>query len=77
MFKSGYQPLGKSLELLNSTHTLPIPLEVYPNSGKYLYSTNIAVLYEGTFPGVSKEEGVSKARILEKKTFCFRNPFII
>lgn len=58
VFKSGYQPLGKSLELLNSTHTLPVPLEVYPNSGIYLYSTNIAVLYEGTFPGVSKEEGV-------------------
>ena len=46
VFKSGYQPLGKRLELLNSTHTLPILLEVYPNSGKYLYSTNIAVLYE-------------------------------
>jgi len=77
VFKSGYQPLGKCLELLNYTHRLPIPLEVYPNRDKYLYSTNIAVLYEGTFPGVSKEKVVSKARILEKKTFCFRNAFIV
>ena len=52
MFKSGHQPLGKSLQLLNSTHAPPIPLEVHPNSGNYLYSTNIAVLYEGIFPDV-------------------------
>lgn len=38
-------------------------------SGRYLYSTNIAMLYElGTLPGVSKEERVSNARILENKT---------
>ena len=70
VFKSGYQTLRKSLELLNYTHTPPIPLEVYPNSGNYPYSTNIAVLYEGIFPDVfQRGRGKSGYNPREKKLF--------